>query len=117
MSETVECAYRNCRETFKPKGQKRFHSEQCQKAYAYDIERAEKGALQPRKRRLAIPLPGTRQNGHFSPTETVGCKRPLGVPMDVLGKGHKWAGKRPKIDRATWEKILWKEVGRPCSDK
>jgi hypothetical protein len=33
------------------------------------------------------------------------------VPLDILGGGRRWP-KSKGLDRATWEKILWREVGR-----
>jgi hypothetical protein len=32
------------------------------------------------------------------------------VPLDILGRGHDWLG-GPKLDRATWDKIVWREIG------
>jgi hypothetical protein len=33
------------------------------------------------------------------------------LPVDLLGRGHRWPGWRRGIDREIWEKILWREVG------
>jgi hypothetical protein len=34
------------------------------------------------------------------------------VPLDLLGRRHRWPGAQ-RIDRATWEKILWREGCAP----
>jgi hypothetical protein len=41
------------------------------------------------------------KNGHLYP-----------FPLDVLGRGHVWPSSL-NLDRATWEKILWREVCAP----
>jgi hypothetical protein len=41
------------------------------------------------------------KNGHLYPS-----------PLDVLGGGHAWP-QPSNLDRATWEKILWREVCAP----
>jgi hypothetical protein len=79
--ETVKCAYRPCKERFETRDGKRFCSERCQKAWAYDLRRAELGAVEPRKRRLATTLPHARENGHFSSTKTGICKEGVGVEI------------------------------------
>ena len=108
------CAYRRCKNEFVPHGQQRFCSERCQQDAAYGRRRTAKG---PRRRRLiglATPIATTIENGHFSSTKTVSCKRPkpsqFGTPLDLLGRGHRWPN-TPALDRETWQKILWREVG------
>jgi hypothetical protein len=36
------------------------------------------------------------------------CPSRFSVPLDILGRGHRWPNAR-KLDRATWQKILWRE--------
>jgi ribosomal protein L24E len=118
MAELEPCAYRQCkgRGVFIRRNgeQQRFCSEQCQQAYAYDVRRAELGVKTPRKRRLGRGIADARENGHFSSTKTVDCKRPqpsdFSTPLDLLGRGHRWPGTR-SLDRETWQKIMWREVG------
>jgi hypothetical protein len=52
------------------------------------------------------------------PIGSISCKAPNGhpypcrfsVPVDVLGRGHRWPGASP-LDRATREKIRAREIG------
>jgi hypothetical protein len=57
-------------------------------------------------------------NDLISPSSSTGCnaKTPdpypsrLSVPVDVLGRGHRWPGAKP-IDRKTWANIVHREIG------
>jgi hypothetical protein len=110
------CSYRRCKNEFTPHGDRRFCSERCQQAAAYGRRRTAKGPRKVRLRPLATPIATAIENGHFSSTKTVGCKQPkpsqFATPLDILGRGHRWPD-TPSLDRETWEKILWREVGAP----
>lgn len=87
-AEPIKCAYRHCRETFTPRGQKRFHSKRCQDAHNYEQSRTAKTL---RKKRLCpvkpVEAPYSRgiisdtgrppiaEKGQISPMKTVSCKR------------------------------------------
>jgi hypothetical protein len=49
----------------------------------------------------------TAKNGHPYPPRT-------NLPIDVLGGAYR-PTKRPKLDRDTWSRILWSEIGRPLN--
>ena len=103
------CAYRHCKETFRPvRPHHRFCSQRCRDAYAYDLKRAEAGIKGPRKKRLqthvtpsATAVAGSAENGPFNSSNSVSCKatkpHAFTVPRDVLGRGHLWPEK-PSID-------------------
>ena len=118
------CAYRHCKETFRPaRSDHRFCSQRCREAYAYDLKRAEAGIKGPRKKRLqaratpsATPVAGSVENGLFFSSNSIPCKatKPygIGIPRDVLGRGHRWP-RSPSIDPQVLAEILWREVCAP----
>ena len=58
-------------------------------------------------------IAGSAENGSKKVIETVFCKPTkslLSMPLDVLGRGHRWAG-APKLARRVWEQIIWCEIG------
>jgi hypothetical protein len=118
------CAYRHCKETFQAaRSDHRFCSQRCREAYAYDLKRAESGTKGQRKKRLqaldthpATPVAASMENGLFSSTNSTACKatKPRGfrVPLDVLGRGHRWPAS-PSIDPRIMADILRREVCAP----
>src|SRR5262249_12121764 len=79
-----------------------------------------KAASRTAKRTTQVSSPVQSRNGLKNTDTSVTCKprnshlhpRGFSIPLDLLGKGHRWAG-APRLDRATWEKILWREACKP----
>lgn len=86
---------------------KRFCSATCQKASArekaafeavgYNLSRCPRIASKSVSNSNGCKV----QNGHPYPSR-------FSVPLDVLGRGHRWPG-APKLERRIWEAILWRE--------
>jgi hypothetical protein len=120
----ASCAYRHCKETFRPtRSDHRFCSQRCREAYAYDLKRVEAGVKGPRKKRLqthvthpATPLAGSVENAPFYSSNSTPCKstQPLAfrVPLDVLGRGHRWPA-ASSIDQRVVAEILRRELCAP----
>ena len=70
------CAYRNCRNEFRPKRElQRFCSPRCRDAYHYDLKLLKQGGrerLEARKRHLGPGTPRSAENGAERSTKTIG---------------------------------------------
>jgi hypothetical protein len=87
------------------------------------------GCRKALSREMARTAPKEGRNGQSvqasryalkKPSASVGCKVTSGdrhpsrfdLPLDILGRGLGWSN-GSRLDRATWERILWCEVAPP----
>lgn len=102
-----------CSKTFDKKAgrRRRFCSDACRVAAARARE-ARKGS----EVECSIAFGNAQNSADISKTykakEAYPCPSIFSVPLNLLGSGRQWPG-APTLDRATREKILWREACAP----
>jgi hypothetical protein len=112
-SQAQRCEHCQCRLSQRKRGgpgrKQRFCSTACRVASKREKERFESaGYNHPACNEIASKTANKSNGCEPENRHPYPCR--FTVPIDVLGKGHRWAG-APRLDRAKLEAIRWREIG------